>query len=82
MGRAAKRLRCAMGEYAEMMLDGTCCSMCGDYLGGDGDGWAVVCASCEADAPTKPKKAFGCGKCSRRFAGRHALMQHKRDAHK
>lgn len=41
-----------MGEYAEMMLDGTCCSMCGEYLGG-GDGWAVLCASCDDYMPVR-----------------------------
>ena len=40
-----------MGEYADMMLDGTCCVTCGEYLGGDGDGFAVQCAGCSADDP-------------------------------
>jgi hypothetical protein len=34
-----------MGEAAEMMLDGTCCSSCGEYLGGD-EGYPVQCAAC------------------------------------
>lgn len=44
-----------MGEYAEMMLDGTCCSSCGDFLDIDGmadgvfeaAGYAVMCESCQ-----------------------------------
>ena len=49
-----------MGEYAEMMLDGTCCAGCGEYLGRS-DGYAIYCRSCERDghgyAPTKkPRK--------------------------
>jgi hypothetical protein len=33
-----------MGEYAEMMLDGTCCAGCGEFMGG-GDGFATYCSS-------------------------------------
>ncbi len=44
-----------MGEYAEMMLDGTCCSSCGDFLDIDGlasgafepAGFAQLCESCK-----------------------------------
>lgn len=28
-----------MGEYAEMMLDGTMCEGCGEYMGGAGEGF-------------------------------------------
>ena len=40
-----------MGEYAEMMLDGTCCSQCGEFLfdGEDGDGLAMLCEACAGD---------------------------------
>lgn len=34
-----------MGEYAEMMLDGTCCSSCGEYLGSN-NGYATQCSGC------------------------------------
>ncbi len=34
-----------MGEYADMMLDGTLCQSCGEYLG-DGDGFPVTCSGC------------------------------------
>lgn len=43
-----------MGEYAEMMLDGTCCSSCGEYLGGD-EGFPVICASCKRDERREPR---------------------------
>lgn len=55
-----------MGEYAEMILDGTCCQGCGEYLG-DGDGFPVYCSACakqarrnDPDAPfiVKAEKAF------------------------
>ena len=36
-----------MGEYAEMMLDGTCCQMCGEYLHNP-EPWGIpsYCGSC------------------------------------
>lgn len=37
-----------MGEIAEMMLDGTLCSCCGDYLGED-TGYPVLCAACSGN---------------------------------
>lgn len=44
-----------MGEYAEMMLDGTCCSSCGEFLDLDGMaagkfepvGFPQMCRSCQ-----------------------------------
>lgn len=49
-----------MGEYAEMMLDGTCCSQCGEFLGAS-EGHPVSCASCEAetDAFRVPHRKMG-----------------------
>lgn len=38
-----------MGEYAEMMLDGTCCSCCGEYLSGI-EGFPQMCEGCAEDA--------------------------------
>lgn len=39
-----------MGEYAEMMLDGTCCATCGEYLDGGEDGIPRYCsAACMPD---------------------------------
>jgi hypothetical protein len=52
-----------VGEYAEMMLDGTCCSSCGEFLECNFDldvdeegcvrdlspGFPMMCASCQAD---------------------------------
>lgn len=39
-----------MGEIAEMMLDGTMCSLCGEFLndGEDGDGFPGYCEGCKA----------------------------------
>jgi hypothetical protein len=40
-----------MGEIAEMMLDGTMCAGCGEWLndGEDGDGFPEYCATCLPD---------------------------------
>ena len=35
-----------MGEVAEMMLDGTMCCNCGEFLGGD-EGYPVACECCQ-----------------------------------
>lgn len=43
-----------MGEIADMMLDGSMCELCGEYLG-EGDGYTRLCAGCSEDAP--PPKA-------------------------
>jgi hypothetical protein len=39
-----------MGEYAEMMLDGTCCEACGCYLDREPQGFPGYCSKeCAAD---------------------------------
>lgn len=78
-----------MGEYADMMLDGTMCQSCGEYIGSD-SGFPTFCRNCERDnrseyglvsglAPNNPTKV-ACKKC-----GRHVkavgLHQHMRDKH-
>ena len=51
-----------MGEYADMMLDGTCCVSCGGFLFdlpyGEPCGFAVQCPACAEDdvRPPKPHK--------------------------
>jgi len=37
-----------VGDYTDMILDGTLCQVCGCYLG-DGDGFPVTCTSCGGD---------------------------------
>lgn len=34
-----------MGECADMMLDGTCCQCCGEFLGTD-NGYPTYCSDC------------------------------------
>jgi DNA-directed RNA polymerase subunit RPC12/RpoP len=70
-----------MGEYAEMMLDGTCCGCCGEYLG-DGDGYTVYCASCAPDFEEKsPKKEKAdCPECGKRVKAA-GVADHMRVVH-
>lgn len=81
-----------MGDYAEMMLDGTCCCSCGEFLGG-GDGFAVYCASCQPaenkqtknikPAKYKPQKIVSCLHvgCRKRFIDENAMKMHLRTFH-
>jgi hypothetical protein len=43
-----------MGEIADAMLDGTMCSCCGEYLGGD-EGYPVQCAGCRRAERSEPR---------------------------
>lgn len=38
------------GEYAEMMLDGTCCTICGEFVGSDA-GYPIACRACAPEQP-------------------------------
>lgn len=44
-----------MGEIAEMMLDGTLCSGCGEYLEKKPEGFPDYCSSCR---PLSPRGFF------------------------
>ncbi len=48
-----------MGEIAEMMLDGTMCAGCGEFLndGEDGDGFPEYCSSCARDYEEPKQKS-------------------------
>ena len=43
-----------MGEYAEMMLDGTLCQVCGSFVGDD-NGVPAACLSCRRSGDHKAK---------------------------
>lgn len=47
-----------MGEIAEMMLDGTMCQGCGEWLhdGEDGEGFPDYCSSCRASGYGTPSE--------------------------
>lgn len=67
-----------MGEIANMMLEGTLCAGCGEYLEqGWGDGFPRYCAGC---APPSLKVKVKCPQCGRSVKA-VGLDQHIRDAH-
>lgn len=70
-----------MGEIADMMLEGTLCAGCGEYLGnGIGDGVPCYCARCQRlMAQHDPAKAK-CPECGRKVKA-IGLDQHIRDVH-
>jgi hypothetical protein len=77
-----------MGEIADMMLDGTLCEGCGEYMGSS-RGFPRLCPSCRRasatigtpyfPAPRNPAKV-ACEVCGRHVK-RVGLEQHKRDTH-
>lgn len=44
-----------MGEIAEMMIDGTLCERCGEYIGGP-VGYPSYCSGCEGDIRKEQEK--------------------------
>lgn len=78
-----------MGEVAEMMLDGTLCQSCGEYLDQEPVGYPVSCGGCagfndaevviHVELDAKPPKTVHCPefpKCERMFRTRWAAAQH------
>jgi rRNA maturation protein Nop10 len=81
-----------LGDIADMMLDGTMCQVCGQWMEFDEPpGYPVTCAGCGGDvmdsepAPVNVKdpKEVACPDpfCERKFRNRKAAAQHWIDAH-
>lgn len=79
-----------MGDYADMMLDGTCCQICGQVMNySGGGGFPATCVSCQRDGkksrrkPPKVRrvKAFTCDVCNRKFTTEQGLMAHDEKVH-
>lgn len=67
-----------MGEIADMIMDGTLCAGCGEYLErGWGDGFPRYCRGC---APKETSEKVACPICGRKVKA-VGLEQHKRDTH-
>ena len=79
-----------MGEIAEMMLDGTLCAGCGDFLGEDA-GYACYCPGCQPKPRTKAKppqtqqwreeRTIPCPECGKKFARKWSMRQHRNMKH-
>lgn len=46
-----------MGEIADMMLDGTLCSSCGEFIDSEDLGFPQQCFYCEKEEKASEKKA-------------------------
>ena len=67
-----------MGEIAEMMLGGTCCQMCGEFLHEDDPvGYPVTCGGGGGDE--LPPRGDGSGKKRRKKRQRQRQRQKRRD---
>ena len=73
-----------MGEIADMMLDGTMCQGCGEFLG-DALGYPTYCAACSPEFPDAERvvkvtidagKPARCPDCDKRFVNGNALGMH------
>ena len=73
-----------MGEIAEMMLDGTMCECCGEFID-TGSGFPTRCTGCGGDgiiydfpAPKTAKSYCNnrCSKCGKKCRGEIGLNQH------
>ncbi len=79
-----------MGEIAEMMLDGTMCQWCGEFID-DPMGFPTVCAGCQqgegvdqhGNKPEPAKRTMTCSEngCNRKFKTHDAYLQHWRVKH-
>ena len=69
-----------MGEIAEMMLDGTLCQQCGEYIGTD-NGFPTFCAGCQTDEEPERPKLHECPECGRTLRTQDGLHQHIRAKH-
>lgn len=67
-----------MAEYADMILDGTMCQCCGEFLNEDPPGYPVYCAECQPEV--RPSVMAGrpmvaCPHCTKKVT-RSGLPQH------
>lgn len=70
-----------MGEYAEMMLDGTLCQVCGVFMGHQPPGFPLTCRGCESPAHRSPAvEKVKCPTCGKRVKA-VGLADHQRDVH-
>lgn len=68
-----------MGEIAEMMLDGTLCEGCGEFMGNT-IGYPRRCAGCERDG-LKGTKAYACQFCHKGFRTAQGKDEHEKQVH-
>lgn len=74
-----------MGDVAEMMLDGTLCAACGEFINEHPPGFPSYCSAACAELcgetvrdtrDRTPKRTMPCPECERKFASTRAMLQH------
>lgn len=71
-----------MGEIADMMLEGTLCAGCGEYLDGEGYGIPLYCGGCQPDYNGvhndfgHVERSIPCPHCKKKFKNKNGLRQH------
>jgi hypothetical protein len=83
-----------MGEIAEMMLDGTLCEGCGEFLDRGSPGFAQYCGGCrpaasqahgslryQQNVEARARKTEACPECGKRFRKAIAVEDHRRAVH-
>lgn len=74
-----------MGEYADMMIDGDACSLCGVTLYGPlaGNGVPALCRDCRRQQKSKQRQSlpFRCDYCGKRVSSQIGLKQHTAAVH-
>jgi hypothetical protein len=70
-----------MGDAADMLLDGTCCQVCGEFMGDD-CGYPRTCDGClrDSDRPRPKTAKVNCGICHR-LVKETGLQDHMRAKH-
>jgi hypothetical protein len=69
-----------MGEYADMVLNGDACEICGvPILDAGGNGTPRSCRKCVADDTPEPTRtrSVRCPVCDRPFRNEFGLAQHR-----
>ena len=73
-----------MGEIAEMMLDGTLCEGCGEYLG-ETVGFPMYCPSCAKTPVVELRKSkakkVACRVCGKLVKKGQGVKDHLKDVH-
>ena len=73
-----------MGEIAEMMIEGSICQYCGEFLGA-GDGFATSCSSCDErddmQGEVEEKPIIECPSCNKTFKTAQGARQHYQAKH-
>ncbi len=69
-----------MGDIADMMLDGTLCQVCGEYIGTNND-YPTTCEGCKVDDTVHEVVKVKCNLCRKLVKKGQGLRDHMRVKH-